>query len=154
MVSSEYMPTTLDFLYLDFLFSCMLSHFSHVQHPVTLWTVACQSPLSMRCSRQEYWSGLPFPSPGSFPTQGLNRSLLCFLHWQAGSLPIVPTWEILVAQTVRNMSNAGDLGFISGSGRSTGEGNGYLFQYSFWRIPWTEEPGELQSMGSQRVRHD
>ena len=64
------------------------------------------------------------------------------------------TWEILVAQTVRNLSHAGDLGLIPGSGRSTGEGNGYLFQYSFWRIPWTEEPGELQSMGSQRVRHD
>ena len=63
--------TTLDFLYLDFLFSCMLSHFSHVQHPVTLWTVACQSPLSMRCSRQEYWSGLPFPS------------LVHFGHWNA-----------------------------------------------------------------------
>ena len=58
------------------------------------------------------------------------------------------TCEILVAQMVRNLSNAGDLGLIPGSGRSTGEGNGYLFQYSFWRIPWTEEPGELQSMGS------
>ena len=32
---------------------------------VTLWTVACQVPLSMEFSRQEYWSGLPFPSPQS-----------------------------------------------------------------------------------------
>ena len=31
------------------------------------WTVACQAPLSMRFSRQEYWSGLPFPSPGDLP---------------------------------------------------------------------------------------
>ena len=90
--------------------------------------------------------------------------------------------------------NAGDPGSIPGSGRSPGEGIGYLFQYSWaslvaqlvkslpavqgtwvrslgwedplvkgmathsiilaWRILWTEEPGRLQSMGSQRVRHD
>ena len=31
----------------------------------TLWVVACQAPLSMEFSRQEYWSGLPFPSPGN-----------------------------------------------------------------------------------------
>ena len=34
---------------------------------VTLWTVACQAPLSMGFSRQEYWSRLPFPSPGNLP---------------------------------------------------------------------------------------
>ena len=34
---------------------------------VTPWTVVCQAPLSMECSRQEYWSGLPFSSPGDFP---------------------------------------------------------------------------------------
>ena len=33
----------------------------------TPWTVACQGPLSMGFSRQEYWSGLPFPSPGDLP---------------------------------------------------------------------------------------
>ena len=50
--------------------------------------------------------------------------------------------------------NAGDLGSIPGSGRSPGEGNGNPFQYSARKIPWTEEPDRLQSMGSQRVRHD
>ena len=88
--------------------------------------------------------------------------------------------------------DAGDLGLIPRSGRSSGEGNGNPLQYSClknsmnggawqlqstgckesdiierltlqytthsrilaWRIPWTEEPGGLQSMGSQRVRHD
>ena len=40
---------------------------SHVQLFMTLWTVARQAPLSMGFSRQEYWSGLPFPSPGHFP---------------------------------------------------------------------------------------
>ena len=36
----------------------------------TPWTVACQAPLSMGFSRQEYWSGLPFPSPGGLPNPG------------------------------------------------------------------------------------
>ena len=43
-----------------------------------------QAPLSMRFSRQEYWSGLPFPSPGIFPTEGSNPGLLhCrqILYW-------------------------------------------------------------------------
>ena len=41
-----------------------------------------------------------------------------------------------------------------GLGRSPGGGNGYHSSILVWRIPWTEEPGILQSMGSQRVRHD
>ena len=40
----------------------MLSHFSHVRLSVTPWTMACHAPLSMGFSRQEYWSGLSFPS--------------------------------------------------------------------------------------------
>ena len=40
------------------------------------WTVACQAPLSMGFSRQEYWSGLPGPSPGDLPHPGLNPGLL------------------------------------------------------------------------------
>ena len=43
---------------------------------VTPGTVACQTPLSMGFSRQEYWNGLPFPSPGIFPTQESNLGLL------------------------------------------------------------------------------
>ena len=50
--------------------------------------------------------------------------------------------------------NAGDLGSITGSRRYPGEGNGYAFQYSFLRIPCTEEPGGLQSTGSPRVGHN
>ena len=44
---------------------------SHVQLFVTPWTVACQSPLFMGFSRQEYWSGSPFPSPGDLPDPGI-----------------------------------------------------------------------------------
>ena len=50
--------------------------------------------------------------------------------------------------------DAGDLCSIPGLGRSPGEGNGNPLQYSCLDIPWTEEPGGLQSMGSQRVGHD
>ena len=49
---------------------------SHVRLFVTPWTVALSAPLSMEFSRQEYWSGLPFPLQGIFPTQGSNPSLL------------------------------------------------------------------------------
>ena len=46
---------------------CVLSSFSPVRLFATLWTVARQDPLSMRFSKQEYWGGLPFPSPGDLP---------------------------------------------------------------------------------------
>ena len=39
---------------------------------VTPWTVACQDPLPIRFSRQEYWSGVPFPSPGDHPDPGIE----------------------------------------------------------------------------------
>ena len=49
---------------------------------------------------------------------------------------------------------AGDAGLITGSGRSPGGGHATHSSVLAWRIPWTEEPGGLHSMGSQRVRHD
>ena len=60
----------------------MLSHFSHVRLFVTPWTIAHNAPLSMEFSRQEYWSGLPCPSPGDLPDS------LLLSHWEA---PIVYT---------------------------------------------------------------
>ena len=50
----------------------LLSRFSCVQLFATPWTAAYQAPLSMGFSRQEYWSGLPFPSPGDFPKPGIE----------------------------------------------------------------------------------
>ena len=38
----------------------------------TPWSIACQAPLSMGFSKQEYWSGLPFPSPGDLPDPGIE----------------------------------------------------------------------------------
>ena len=51
------------------------------------WTVACQAPLSMEFSRQEYWSGLPFPSPGDLPYPGIKHRSSAF---QSNSLPSKP----------------------------------------------------------------
>ena len=51
-------------------------------------------------------------------------------------------------------ANVGDTGSIPGSGGSPAEGNGNPLQYSCWEIPWAEEPGGLQPMESQRVRHN
>ena len=56
-----------------------------VQLFATSWTATCQAPQSTGFSRQEYWSGLPFPSPGDLPNPGLNPSLLL---WEVDSLPL------------------------------------------------------------------
>ena len=45
---------------------------SHIQLPATPWTAAHQAPPSMEFSRQEYWSGLPFPFPGDLPDSGIE----------------------------------------------------------------------------------
>ena len=48
---------------------CALSHF---QVFVSLWTIACQAPLSVGFSSQEYWSGFPFPPPADLPEPGIK----------------------------------------------------------------------------------
>ena len=71
---------------------------SRVRLFATPWTVAYQAPLSMGFSRQGYWSGLPFPSPGIFPTQGSNSGVLhCrqTLYRLSHILLMHPTWEHL-----------------------------------------------------------
>ena len=54
--------------------------FNHVQLSATSRTVAHQAPLSMDFSRQEYWSGLPFPSPGELPDPGIEPTSLTLAH--------------------------------------------------------------------------
>ena len=58
--------------YRESLFLGKVKSLSCVRLFATLWTVAYQAPLSMGFSRQEYWSGLPFPSPGGFPNPGIE----------------------------------------------------------------------------------
>ena len=60
---------------------------------VTPWTVSYQAPPSMGFSRQEYWSGLPLPSPGDLPDPGIKPRSTVF---QAGALPSEPPGLILL----------------------------------------------------------
>ena len=75
------------FLRISLLCSCSVS--SVVSDFVTLWTVACQAPLSMGYSRHEYWSGLPCPPPGDIPNPGMEPGIsYIYLNWQAGSIAL------------------------------------------------------------------
>ena len=64
-----------------------LSHFSRVDS-ATPWTVACQAPLSMGFSRQENWSGLPFPPPGDLSHLGIKPASPVSPVLQVNSLPL------------------------------------------------------------------
>ena len=64
---------------------------SHVPLFVTPWTVARQAPLSMGFSRQEYWSGLPFLSPGDLPKPGIEPGSPAL---QADTLPSEPPGKL------------------------------------------------------------
>ena len=72
---------------------CVLSRFSRVRHPATLWTVACQAPLSMGFSRQAYWSGFPGPSPGDSPTPGIDLVFHYVSCIAGGFFTTRATWE-------------------------------------------------------------
>ena len=106
-------------------------------------------------------------------TEYLEASPWVFLAWplisikaaghqstQALTSPPQPSLAALLPQwpsSKESACHAGDtvdVGSIPGLGRSPGGGNGNQSSILAWRIPWTEEPGGLQSMESQRVRHD
>ena len=70
-----------------------------VQLFATLWTVHRRAPLSMRFSRQEYWSGLPCPPPGDFPNPGIEPASPTL---QAASLPL-SQWEAQMHQVHDNL---------------------------------------------------
>ena len=91
---------------------------------VTPWAVACQDPLSMGFSRQEYWSGLPFPSPGDLPNPRIKPGSPALQEIQVRPLGREDPLEKEMATHSSILA---------------------------WRIPWTEEPGRLQSMGSQEL---
>ena len=83
-----------EILLLLLLFSCKV-----VSESVTSWTVAHQAPLSMEFPRQEYWSGLPFPSPGDLPDPGIKPVSLAltgiFFTTEPPEKPF-DTWMFLV----------------------------------------------------------
>ena len=69
--------------------------FSVVSDSAIPWTIACQAPLSMEFSRQEYWSGLPFPTPGDLPDPGIKPRSLAL---QADSLPLEPSGKYIYSK--------------------------------------------------------
>ena len=145
---------------------------------VTPWTVAHQAPLSMEFSRQEYWNGLPFPSPGDLLYPGtkprtpvVDRFLTVWTIRKALQA-IAKSHHILLrsyfifgdSDGKESAHNAGDTGLIPGSERWPGEGNVDPLHYScqgnsmdrgvWWAMDrLTGRPGMLQSMGSPRVGH-
>ena len=94
------------------LVSCMPSHFSHVQLFVTLWTIACQAPLSTGFNRQEYWSGLTCPSPEDLPDQGIEPASLVSPTLQADSLSTglqFPSNSQIVSKVTEPFCNHGNM---------------------------------------------
>ena len=71
----------------------VLTHFCRVRLFGTLWTVACQAPLSMGFSRQEYWSGLPFPPSGDLSDPGTEPSSLMSPALAGSFFTTSATWE-------------------------------------------------------------
>ena len=67
---------------------CLCSVASFVSDSVTLWTVACQAPLSLGFSRQEYWSGLPDPPPGDLSDTVIGLASPASPTLQVDSLPL------------------------------------------------------------------
>ena len=82
--------------------TCMLNHFSCVRLFATPWTVALQAPLSVVFSRQEYWNGLPFPSPRGLPNPGIESVSPMSPVLQADSLPLSHQGSPCISHLVSN----------------------------------------------------
>ena len=139
----------------------MLSCFSHVRLFATLWTVACQAPLYLGFSRQEYWSGLLCPL--AVGLQGLNPQSLMSPTLQVDSFPLVPPGNPMQEQLINYMPSFHTMDFPSGSVVKNLPAMQETLQEDplekemathcsilAWEIPWTGEPGRLQSTGSQK----
>ena len=102
----------------------------------------------MGFSRQEHWSGLTFPSPGDLPNPGIEPVSLVL----AGGFF---TRTSLVAQTVKCLPTVRETQVRSLGQEDLLEKEMATHSSTLaWKIPWTEERGRLQSMGSQRVGHN
>ena len=97
------------FFHQNRLFSGLSKCLSHIQLSVTPRTVTHQAPLSMEFSRQEYWSGLPFPPPGHLPDPGIKpvsyRQILYHLSHQGGrsSLKVKRLCFVGMAEWLRSL---------------------------------------------------
>ena len=121
------------------------------------WTIACQASPSMGFSRQEYWNGLPCTIIGKLHTckqQSIeNWTYHCFCSVAKLSDSLRPDrrcWTALVAQTVKRLPTMRETWVQSLSQEDLLEKEMATHSSILaWKIPWTEEPGGLQSMGSQ-----
>ena len=84
---------------------CMLSRYSCVWQFATLWTIACQAPLSMGFLRQEYWSGLPFPSPGDLADPGTEPEFLTSAALAYRSFTASATWKALHIEMLKDVNS-------------------------------------------------
>ena len=94
---------------------------------------------------------------GNWKTPALRFVVLSFQRDGLPAAPYTPKQLSRWFSGKESTCHAGDtrdVGSIPGSGMSPGGENGNPLQYSCWEIPWTEEPGGLQSIGSQGVGHD
>ena len=78
----------------------------------TPWTAAYQAPTSQRSSRQEYWSGLPFPSPGDLPNPGIEPGSLVL---QADALTSEPPGKSIKYSTCQNKETASHVSSLKSS---------------------------------------
>ena len=153
----------------------ILSCFSHVWLFLTLWTLAHQALHPWDFPGKNTGMGCHALLEGIFPTQGPNLCLLYLLHWQVGSLPLVPpiqytqgisnncfSFDILIHRASLWSSDGkesackeGDLGLISRLERFPGEGHGEgMATHSSilaCRIPWTEKPGGYSPQGYKEL---
>ena len=87
---------------------------SPVQLFVTPWTVARQRSLSMGFSRQEYWSGLPFPPPGDLPDPGIEPTSPVSPALQVGSLHTESSEKLSLFKIILKTCIAVDVDFPAG----------------------------------------
>ena len=119
---------------------------------VWLWHSLCSGVLSQHhLMRQCEKDFIPLSlSPQYFPNNQAWFSRLFKVVRKSEGFPGATSGKELSCQCRRQR----DVGSVLGSERSPGGGSPTHSSLLAWRIPWTEEPGGLQSMGSQRVRHD
>ena len=122
----------------------------------SLWPLAHQAPLSMKFARQEYWSGLPFPSPGDLPDPGIEPAPLAlyrfFITGPSGKIT-GQRWHYGKGPICQCRSQE-RLQFNPWLGKIPWKEGMTTHSSLAWSIPWTEEPGRLQLMGLQRVGYN
>ena len=139
----------------------LFSHFSRVWLFMTLWIVACQTPLSMGFSRQEYWSRLSCPPPGDIPDPGMETPSLASLiagRFFSAEPPGKPTWFYRSTTTQEEaFSNLWSLPEMSWSNELAWHNHWaqyfylllYLFSYGNLVLPQTKPNVSIETLASK-----